>query len=492
MIESKQTKDLTNLVNYVYALGYGDGINQLSTSVYAASTQSSFLNANIESTDTTITVVDGSVFDATGTARIAEEQLTYSGTTATTLTGVTRGANSTTAKAHNKNCYIEQHFTTTSAQTGSSIQVYGLMDHTLIDRTIIDEETLEVVASGYLSDRKTPILRVVVTPDEPITDAALNIGDNVTVTDSEADIDSSYRIVGQKYRSDYGNLTLETELSNRSLEFIEQMQKSKQDAEEMSKYMQGATNIYAIHSSENCDENDYMRVRFFIPNEAVAINKVLTNFKVLPARNSNVITDYDSTTFSVNNVSSGYSYLGDITVTASANQKVFVIYSLGADADSPDETIDINFYKNGVGDTYMYADAGCFSNDNDNEISVTLSRQTIYDITSSGNYTFTLSGSSDDSTGDVKNGQLQAIVFSTGLWSDVDPTSTSVNVRVYNDSETVDWTSSAYTSSSQEEVDITETIQDIGTGSWANVEFQPNKLMRIEASTYAQIFLESK
>jgi len=279
MVEATQERDINSLVNYVYALGYGDGVNQISTSCYAASTQSSFLNANIASTNTTVTVVNGGIFDSTGTARIAEEQITYTGTTSTTLTGVTRGVNSTTAKAHNKNCYIEQHYTTGSAQAGSSIQTYGLMDHTLIDKTIVDEETLEVISSGYLSDRKTPIIRITITPDEPMTDATLNIGDNVTITDSEANIDDAYRIVGQTYRSDYGFLTLKTEVSNRSLEFIEQMKKSREDVEAMAKYMQGSTNIYAISSAENLDSETPLNMRFYIPSEVVAINSVKLNFK---------------------------------------------------------------------------------------------------------------------------------------------------------------------------------------------------------------------
>ncbi|MHA1308976.1 MAG: hypothetical protein ACTSQN_17020, partial [Candidatus Heimdallarchaeota archaeon] len=277
MIESKQEKDITNLVNYVYALGYGDGINQISTSCYAASTQSSFVDTNINATTTSILVADGSVFDATGSVRIAKEIITYDGISSNTLTGCTRGVGST-AKAHNRNCYIEQHYTTDSAQTGSSIQTYGLMDHTLIDKTIIDEETLEVIASGYLSDRKTPILRITITPDEPLADASLNIGDNVTVTDSESDIDGDYRIVGQTYRSDYGNLTLQTEVSNRSLEFIEQMNKSKQDAEAMAKYMQGATNIYALQETENLDNEHPLNMTFYIPDEVAAINSVKLNF----------------------------------------------------------------------------------------------------------------------------------------------------------------------------------------------------------------------
>lgn len=50
---------------------------------------------------TTITVSDASAFPSTGTITIGSEEITYTGTTGTTFTGATRGANSTTAAAHN-------------------------------------------------------------------------------------------------------------------------------------------------------------------------------------------------------------------------------------------------------------------------------------------------------------------------------------------------------------------------------------------------------
>ena len=46
---------------------------------------------------TTITVASTSGFDSSGTINIANEEITYTGTTSTTFTGCTRGANSTTA-----------------------------------------------------------------------------------------------------------------------------------------------------------------------------------------------------------------------------------------------------------------------------------------------------------------------------------------------------------------------------------------------------------
>ena len=46
---------------------------------------------------TTITVASTSGFDSSGTIHIVNEEITYTGTTSTTFTGCTRGANSTTA-----------------------------------------------------------------------------------------------------------------------------------------------------------------------------------------------------------------------------------------------------------------------------------------------------------------------------------------------------------------------------------------------------------
>jgi len=291
----EQERDTSQLVNYIYALGYGDGINQLSTYVYAASTQSSFLSANIASTNTSIPVSNPSIFNNTGSVRIAKEIITYAGKSGSYLTGSTRGASSTTAKAHNQNCYIEQYFPTSSAQSQSSIDVYGIKEYTLIDKSIINEETLEVIASGYLSDHKEPIQIIKIQSDDPLIDASLNIGDNITITSSEANIDGSYRIVKQEFEDNYGFLTMKTEVSNRSLEFIEQMKKSKEEAENSAKYMQGATNIYSINESENCDESHPLNMKFYIPSDAVAINEVTLNFQLADFRAYNTANESEST-----------------------------------------------------------------------------------------------------------------------------------------------------------------------------------------------------
>tara|TARA_R100000654_G_scaffold73659_1_gene106733 strand:- start:170 stop:1108 length:939 start_codon:yes stop_codon:yes gene_type:complete len=58
------------------------------------------LDGSLTDSATTITVNSTTGFSSAGTLHIANEQVTYTGTTSTTFTGVTRGANSTTAAAH--------------------------------------------------------------------------------------------------------------------------------------------------------------------------------------------------------------------------------------------------------------------------------------------------------------------------------------------------------------------------------------------------------
>ena len=58
------------------------------------------LDGAIDDTVTTITVTSTTGFDAAGTIQIENETITYTGTTSTTFTGCTRGANSTTAASH--------------------------------------------------------------------------------------------------------------------------------------------------------------------------------------------------------------------------------------------------------------------------------------------------------------------------------------------------------------------------------------------------------
>ena len=66
------------------------------------------LNGAINSSATTITVDSTTGFSSTGTLYIESEQITYTGTSSTTFTGCTRGANSTTAALHADDVRVAQ------------------------------------------------------------------------------------------------------------------------------------------------------------------------------------------------------------------------------------------------------------------------------------------------------------------------------------------------------------------------------------------------
>ena len=274
-------RDVTNIANYVKIQGYGDGLNQLFTSTYNASPTWTTLSANITASATTISLTDASAFASSGTVRIAEEIITYTGKSVNNLTGCTRGTSGTIAKIHRKGCYIEKYVIYSSPEANSSLYTNGLMELTLTYRDVLDESTLELIATKELINRMNPIERITITPSDPQQVAeTLQTGDLISIIDAESSLNSNYRIVGLVYENNYGNLSLIIEASNKSLTFIEQMQKEREANQALQKYMQGSTNIYCIPYAENIDNSHPGYLRFYLPPDSVALNRVKLSFKM--------------------------------------------------------------------------------------------------------------------------------------------------------------------------------------------------------------------
>jgi hypothetical protein len=66
------------------------------------------LSSGIDDDDATIPVASASSFDSTGTIIINTENITYTGTSSTSFTGATRGAESTTAASHSSGDTVAQ------------------------------------------------------------------------------------------------------------------------------------------------------------------------------------------------------------------------------------------------------------------------------------------------------------------------------------------------------------------------------------------------
>jgi len=98
--------DLGSSGGRLYVINYNEYINSYITQEDEITTTN--LDGALTDSATTITVNSTTGFDSTGTIFIGNEQITYTGTSSTTFTGATRGANSTTAAAHSDDTQVAQ------------------------------------------------------------------------------------------------------------------------------------------------------------------------------------------------------------------------------------------------------------------------------------------------------------------------------------------------------------------------------------------------
>tara|TARA_R100000315_G_C5208570_1_gene123552 strand:+ start:68 stop:1006 length:939 start_codon:yes stop_codon:yes gene_type:complete len=98
--------DLGSSGGRLYVLNYNDYINSYITQEDEITTTN--LDGALTDSATTITVNSTTGFDSTGTIFIGNEQITYTGTSSTTFTGATRGANNTTATSHSDDTQVAQ------------------------------------------------------------------------------------------------------------------------------------------------------------------------------------------------------------------------------------------------------------------------------------------------------------------------------------------------------------------------------------------------
>ena len=98
--------DLGSSGGRLYILNYNQYINSYITQEDEITTTT--LDGALTDSATTITVASTTGFDSSGTIFIENEQITYTGTSSTTFTGATRGANNTTAAAHDSATQVAQ------------------------------------------------------------------------------------------------------------------------------------------------------------------------------------------------------------------------------------------------------------------------------------------------------------------------------------------------------------------------------------------------
>ena len=117
----------TNAINWLNI--NTDGIPQITGGLSAnfdTAGVGTTLSSGIDASVTTIPITSSTGFPATGTVGVGTEEITYTGVAGNTLTGATRGANSTTAAAHLAAAAIGTVFSTPSNYNALSAGPIGV------------------------------------------------------------------------------------------------------------------------------------------------------------------------------------------------------------------------------------------------------------------------------------------------------------------------------------------------------------------------------
>ena len=105
-VRIQKSSSLNTSGSSLTSLNYNEYIDKYVTQEDDITTNN--LNGSLNDSATTITVDSTTGFDSSGKIYIENEQITYTGTSSTTFTGCTRGANSTTAAAHSDDVQVAQ------------------------------------------------------------------------------------------------------------------------------------------------------------------------------------------------------------------------------------------------------------------------------------------------------------------------------------------------------------------------------------------------
>jgi len=464
-ITTKET-DKENMVNHVVVLGYGDGTNQLkSEALYATDTRTTLASDLSASETTTLSLTDATDFDSSGDVWVGCEKITYTGKSSNDLTTLTRNADrmgnvATTESiktdegyAHKAGVEIyDAQYTAASPETDTSMDLHGIVKKEFNDPAIVDQNTLDRFAYKILNKYKLPIERIQAECGD-VFDVLddVSIGDTVTVTDATAGLSGTYKVVGMEFgfsieRGEFLNL----ELSNKRVAFIDQVEEISDKSEKMSIYMQGATNIYAVNVYENCDDSTNLDMRFYLPATVAAITSFKLNFKLKDFRYYTTTTPSGGTHTS----SAGAAHNHTITVgtTGTAHQHIIGEQTSDWPTSGYPQSVACGTTVGGGDGTHSHTAA---SSDNESSHTHTVA-----------NHTHAMAPTITEET------------------------LSSPSVDLYIGEDGSEASEGTYTTD-QSDLDITTEIRDVGTGKWVNIQFRPNKRMRIEATLYGQVFVKS-
>ncbi len=283
--------DSESIYNDITVLGYGDGINQLKSRNFHATTIRSTVTIRQSASASTLDIADASGYPTSGIIQAGRERERYTGKTGNQLTGIS-GANraydadgyeSIAAYAHEVGIEVFLHADTTTSpdtyytpevpQTGSSIDDNGWRQAPYPAPELVDQNATDRLAQRFLAkykdERESVVLHVY---EEAIV---ADLGDDVDVQnlDGSAYENSPYRIVAMEFK--WPMSRWQFELANYRDTLDRRMAELGEKMRIANEFGQGATNFYPLYVQENVKGGSRVAVMdVTIPAEAQAVNRV--------------------------------------------------------------------------------------------------------------------------------------------------------------------------------------------------------------------------
>lgn len=167
---------------------------------------------------------------------------------------------------------------------------YGLKQSILVDRRFESPETLKEYARSVLDGLSEPYISYKVKAvDLSIKDskkyAKFMPGDYVLIRDVEDGINLNIPIMSVKKSDIKGNpFDIEIEIANKSQDITGSISEIIERARINDTYSQGATNLMQMAFVDNADERYPATIRFYVPQEMARINKLILNYTLEPFR----------------------------------------------------------------------------------------------------------------------------------------------------------------------------------------------------------------
>jgi hypothetical protein len=526
MVESSREQDYDNLWNDVRVLGYGDGVNQITSRCFHATTKRTTLSADITATATTINFVDGSQFSSGDIIWIGMEKVTLTTVAVNQATGCTRGVTgdgAIDAYTHSSSisCYLYTRGATTydndTPENGSSIYINDPNQQVIQDKTIIDQNALDFAAQKILADHKDLVVRITCTVNDlyDFLDS-VDIGDTVTLNDTDVGLSSNeYRVVGYELISDDDWEDLNIEISNRYTNLVEEIKGTQVDTDNLSKYMQGSTIIYPISNYDNCDDTHPVNLRFYIPPEAIGINKVLLKWQPrkyriqdngdLQVQDSAWIGGYlTNTGTNIGNTGSWYNVhtFSPDKDTSLYMMNIRVCYSSAATNPPSDfdyivvrvyNSTDAIYYPSG-GSNYILVPVSGYDNGGSRDKCFGTCTIMIPENVNGKSLVFQALGNTGGGYSNIFDFayNLQAFGINGILETTYEATNTiTVKVGLDGGSLSTVQTVTNPTEGALQSIDITSNLKNVGVGNWYQIQFDATAKCRIEANAYIQMSINS-